>query len=123
MLGLGSSFTRLRISHNLRNWFSMSTYEVTGGCVQISTQRGYRQFNFSPDMRRFFFTMVVAPSCGYMNSIVILRSVCTPFGNLWKNTLESEKKMTCGKQCQLPLNHEFIRRTRRAIQSDDPPGP
>ena len=45
------------------------------------------------------------------------------FGNLWKTSLESEKKTTCGKQRKLPLNHEFIRGTRRAIQMDGLPGP
>ena len=53
----------------------MSTYEVMGGYAQVSTQRGYRQFNFSPDMRRFFFAMVFTPSRGYMNPTVISISV------------------------------------------------
>ncbi len=35
--------------------------------------------------------------------------------NLWKTSFESKKKTTCGKQCKLPLGHEFIKRTRQAI--------
>ena len=57
-----------------------------------------------------------------MNPTVILRSVGAPLGNLWKTSLESEKKRTRGKQLKLPLGHEFIRMTRRAIQTDDEPG-
>lgn len=96
----------------MRRVFSSSRYGDNGrvipgfnaaGAPTVEFLAGYEAFLFRHGFHSF--TWVYEP---YRDFEERGRS----FGNLWKTSLEGKKKTTCGKQCQRPLGHEFIKRTR-----------